>query len=74
MRLQKRKYLRRKIKENLEVEALDYCTIKSEKNYKKVYDVDTTNRTIRQVVEKIIHILKKKAKPDRVDFSNYFMR
>ena len=74
MRLQKRKYLRRKIKENLEVEALDYCTIKSEKNYKKVYDVDTTNRTIRQVVKRIIAILKKKAKPDRVDFSNYFMK
>jgi broad-specificity NMP kinase len=58
----------------LEVEALDYCTIKSEKNYKKVYDVDTTNRTVSQIVKRIIAILKKKAKPDRVDFSNYFMR
>lgn len=73
-RLLKRKYLRRKIKENLEVEALDYCTIKAEKNYRRVYDVDTTHRTISQAVRKIIAILKKKSKADRVDFSNYFMR
>jgi adenylate kinase len=73
-RLQKRKYLRKKIKENLEVEALDYCTINAENNYKRVYDIDTTHKTIRQTVEKIIRILKKKAKPDKVDFSGYFMR
>ena len=73
-RLQKRKYLRKKIKENLEVEALDYCTIKAEKNYDKVYDVDTTHRPINQVVKKILAILKKKSKADKVDFSDYFMR
>ena len=73
-RLQKRKYPRQKIRENLEVEALDYCSIKAEKNYKKVYDVDTTRRTIGQAVKKIIAILKKKGKADKVDFSNYFMR
>jgi len=73
-RLQKRKYPRQKIRENLEVEALDYCSIKAEKNYKKVYDVDTTHKTIRQDTRKILLILKKKAKADRVDFSNYFMR
>jgi adenylate kinase len=73
-RLQKKKYLRQKIRENLECEALDYCTIKSEKNYKRVYDVDTTNRTVRQVVAKIVKILRKKGGADRVDFSNYFMR
>ena len=73
-RLQKRKYLRKKIKENLEVEALDYCTINAEKNYNKVYDIDTTNKTASQVVKKIIAVLKKKSGSDKVDFSNYFMR
>ena len=73
-RLQKRKYLRKKIKENLEVEALDYCTINAEKNYKRVYDVDTTRRTVGQAVKKIIAVLKKKSGSDKVDFSNYFMR
>lgn len=72
-RMQKRKYLRQKIRENLEVEALDYCTIKSEKNYRKVYDVDTTNRSVREVAKKIIAILRKKSDADKVDFSNYFM-
>lgn len=72
-RLSNRKYLRKKIKENLEAEALDYCTIHSEKNYKKVYDIDTTNKTARQAVKKILLILKKKAKGDKVDFSKYFM-
>jgi len=72
-RLQKRKYPRQKIRENLEVEALDYCSIKAEKNYKKVYDVDTTRRTIGQAVKKIIAVLKKKSGSDKVDFSNYFM-
>jgi len=73
-RLLNRKYPRQKIRENLEVEALDYCTINSEKNYRKVYDVDTTHRAITRVVGKILLILKKKAKADKVDFSNYFMR
>ncbi len=73
-RLLKRKYLRKKIKENLEVEALDYCSIKAEKNYDKVYDVDTTHRPINRVVKKIILILKKKSGADKVDFSDYFMR
>jgi adenylate kinase len=73
-RLQKRKYLRKKIKENLEVEALDYCTINAEKNYRRVYDIDTTKRAVNQVVKKIIAVLKKKGKADKVDFSNYFMR
>ncbi len=72
-RLLKRKYPRQKIRENLEVEALDYCTINAEKNYNKVYDIDTTHRTIGQVVKKMLAILKKKSSPDKVDFSNYFM-
>jgi adenylate kinase len=74
MRMSKRGYPRDKIRENLEVEALDYCTINAEKNYKKVYDVDTTRRTVKQTVDKIIRILKKKEKGDRVDYSSYFLR
>jgi len=73
-RMKKRRYSVRKIKENLECEALDYCTINAEKNYRRVYDIDTTGKTINQVADKILKILKNGGKADRVDFSNYFMR
>ena len=73
-RMRRRRYSKKKIGENLECEALDYCTINAEKNYRRVYDVDTTGKTIRQTADKITRILKKKEKGDNVDYSNYFLK
>jgi adenylate kinase len=72
-RMERRKYSGQKIKENLEAEALDYCTILSEKNYpqKVVIEVDTTDKKINEIVEQCIGIVEGKVKTERVDFSGY---
>ena len=72
-RMKKRRYSATKIRENLECEALDYCTQLAEKNYSKVYDIDTTKCTPYKTAEKILKILKEKSKGDYVDFSNWFL-
>lgn len=72
-RLKKRRYSKRKTRENLECEALDYCTINAETHYNRVYDVDTTKLTAEKTAKKIIAIMQKKKKGDKVDFSNYFL-
>lgn len=75
-RMKKRGYSARKRRENLECEALDYCSILAEKNYggRRVFDVDTTKQTLKQVVEKILEILQKRGKADRVDFSKWLLK
>jgi adenylate kinase len=73
-RMARRKYSRQKTKDNLECEALDYCTIRAGENYKKVHDIDTTKRSVKQTAGKIIRILEKKDNEDKVDFSSYFLR
>ena len=71
-RLKKRGYSPAKIRENLEAEALDYCTLVSEKHYKRVYDINTTNKTPAQVVNATLRVLKKR-QGDLVDFSNWLL-
>ena len=70
-RLKKRKYKPKKIKENIESEILDYCTIKSNENFRSVYEVETTNRTVEESVDLIKKIIYGESKGDEVDFSNY---
>lgn len=71
-RLKKRNYDKGKIKENLEAEALDYCTQRSSENYGELYEVDTTDKKTSEVVEECISILKGRRKGDgNIDFSDY---
>ena len=72
-RMKKRKYPERKIKENLEAEALDYCTILAEKNYPegKVFEIDTSDRKIGDVVDRCTGIVNGKMKTEKIDFSDY---
>ncbi len=60
-----------KIKENLLAEMLDYCTQKSEKNYGRVLEVDTTARSIDETVAVIIDAVRNnKEVIDNVDYSD----
>lgn len=70
-RLKKRNYKPRKIKENIEAEALDYCTQKSMENYKAVYEIDTTNKTEQETLDLALKIIYGTAQGDNVDFSDY---
>ena len=56
-RLRKRGYPKKKLNENLMCELLDYCTIKSLMNYKRVYEVETS-RSVKKNNEEIMRIMK----------------
>jgi adenylate kinase len=71
-RLSRRPYPKSKILENVEAEAIDYCAIRARKNYRRVIEINTTRKTIAQVVRKIVRAMKTR-KGDRVDFSQYFI-
>ena len=68
-RLKKRKYSQKKIRDNLESEALDYCSIRSRQFYpeKSVYDVDAG-----KAEGQILSIIKGKSKGLTFDFLDYF--
>lgn len=72
-RLAPRHYSKKKLGENIEAEALDYCSIMARKNYQHVLDVDTTGLKPSQSATKTINYLQK-GKSDFIDWSGYFMR
>lgn len=57
-RLSSRGYSEKKIRDNLESEALGYCTQLSESNYESVYEVETGSRSIEDTVEKCLDVIK----------------
>ncbi|HIP84921.1 MAG TPA: kinase [Methanothermococcus okinawensis] len=63
-RLKKRGYSKEKIKENVGAEILDVSLIESLERLKNenipVYEIDTTNRCVEEVVEEIIENMKNK--------------
>lgn len=74
-RLKKRRYSNKKINENLDAEALDYCAQRIEKVYKKeAIELDTTKRSINESVAALVAaIAHKQKKIDEVDFSVYLL-
>lgn len=72
-RLGARRYSGIKTRENIEAEALDYCTILAERNYRRVYDIDTTHSPAPKTAARIARIVEKGGKGDRVDWSGYFL-
>ena len=73
-RLLPRNYSKEKLKNNIESEALDYCTIVAEKHYKEVYEIDTSKRTPEEVAEIILRILSGEKWEEHIDWSeDYFM-
>jgi len=73
-RLRSRRYSRKKLEDNLEAEALDYCMIHSLENYprRKVIQVNTTGRMPSENVRRVLAALRSR-KSDRVDWSGYFL-
>lgn len=69
-RLRSRGYPEKKLNENLMCELLDYCTILSLKNYKKVYEIDTSGR-VEKNVERIMDIAKGKGEKLRASWVNW---
>ena len=57
-RLKSRGYSEKKIKENVEAEALDVCLIESVERHKNVFEVDTTGKSIEEVSNEILEIIE----------------
>jgi adenylate kinase len=71
-RMQKRKYKKKKLEENLEAEMLDYCVQRVETVYgKRPLELDTTKRSIPKCVDLILQSIKqKKIKIDSVNYAH----
>ncbi len=76
-RLSGRNYPAEKLASNALSEALDYCTVLSEKKYgtRKVWEIDTTEKSAKQVASEAEKIfLGKTRKKTRVSFPDALMR
>ncbi|MFH0986446.1 MAG: adenylate kinase family protein [Candidatus Micrarchaeota archaeon] len=73
-RLKSRKYSAQKMKDNLESEALDYCTQNAMKHYKKVFEIDTTERSADETAQACLDIIRGRSEGDSVDFSDWLMK
>ncbi|MCD4739698.1 adenylate kinase family protein [archaeon] len=72
-RLDKRRYSKKKIQENVEAEALDYCLIKTKENYKKFIQLDTSGLSLDASLGRLLFMLED-MQGDSVDWSDYFMK
>ena len=75
-RISGRGYPEEKVLENAEAEALDYCTTRAIEEYgsKRVFEVDTTGKTVDQVVEECLKIVRgRKRKKERIDFTGWIL-
>lgn len=72
-RLEKKKWNAVKIKENLEAEALDIILDKSLEKHTRIWEIDTTNISIEQVVCSVIKVLNENPKPSfgLIDWSEW---
>lgn len=76
-RLSSRNYSSEKLSQNALSEALDYCTVQSEKSYgaRKVWEIDTTGKTFAQVQKEAEAIISGKKKTHaHVSFPDALMR
>lgn len=69
-RLRKRGYPERKLNGNMLCELLDYCTVRSLDNYKKVYEIETSG-SVRKNVEEIMRITKGRGERFRAGWVNW---
>jgi adenylate kinase len=69
-RLRGRNYPEKKIYDNIMSELLDYCTILSLQNYKKVYEIETS-KSVRANVNEILKIINGKGEQFRAGWVNW---
>jgi len=72
-RLNKRDYSEEKVRENVESEALDVILSQAVQNQDKVFEIDTTKKSIDETVEKIIEAIEnREERKGVVDWTDYF--
>ncbi|MBC7115296.1 MAG: adenylate kinase [Archaeoglobi archaeon] len=70
-RLRKKGYDERKIRENIEAEALDVILVEALENCEEVHEIDTTSKTPEEVAELIEEIIRGRVAlpPGKIDWS-----
>ena len=59
-RLKNKKWKKIKVQENVEAEMVGVISYEAKKLHKKVWEIDTTNKSVDQIVEEIVKLLKNK--------------
>jgi len=74
-RLKEKKWNERKIKENLEAEALDIILDRALEKHKKIWEIDTTKKSIDEIADEIEKIIKEFPPPryGKIDWSEWLM-
>lgn len=74
-RLKEKKWNERKIKENLEAEALDIILDRALEKHKKIWEIDTTKKSIDEIADEIEKIVKEFPPPryGKIDWSEWLM-
>jgi len=72
-RLKAKKWSEKKIKENLEAEALDIILQKALQRHKKIWEIDTTEKNAEEVAKEVANIVKKMPPPyyGKIDYSQW---
>lgn len=81
-RLRQRGYGSEKIRENVEAEALDVILVEACEAWERVYEIDSTGKTVPMVAEEVLEVIENikqgrgeeliPYKPGRIDWSRYF--
>ena len=74
-RLMKKNWDENKIKENLEAEALDIILDRALEKHKKIWEIDTTKKSIDEIADEIEKIIKEFPPPryGKIDWSEWLM-
>jgi adenylate kinase len=74
-RLFKKGWDKKKIRENLEAEALDIILQRTLQKHEKVWEIDVTDKNSEEVAEEIDKIIREKLPPcyGKVDYSNWLI-
>ncbi|HEC88163.1 MAG TPA: NMP kinase [Thermoplasmata archaeon] len=74
-RLEKKKWKEKKIKENLEAEALDIILQRALEMHKKIWEIDTTGKKLDEIVGEVEEIIKKLPPPfyGKLDYSEWLI-
>ncbi len=74
-RLKAKKWNERKIRENVEAEALDIILERALEKHNKIWEVETTGKSIDEVVEEVRNIIEKLPPSNygKIDYSEWLM-
>lgn len=74
-RMESKKWKKKKIRENLEAEALDIILERALERHEKIWEIDTTLKKLSEVVDEVERIIKEMPSPfyGKIDYSEWLI-